>query len=82
MFKIKCLSLNSKASPPIKASIYKLGHDVYQMGSKFTCKKVTRKVPKTLIATWEDNDDTYCLQETTKKELLCDKNNLLEDLIH
>jgi hypothetical protein len=82
MFKIKCSSLNSEASPPIEASIYKLGHDVYQMGSKFTCEKVTGKVPGTSIATWEDNDETYCLRETTEKESLCDENNPLEDLIH
>jgi hypothetical protein len=72
---------NSKASPTIESSVSKLGPEIYQMGTKFICEKVTGVVPESAVATWKDEDVFYCLRETTVKECLSAEKEAYEDLI-
>lgn len=55
----------SKPSPPIELSVSKLGTDIYQMGSKFLCKKVISGIPEAAVASWKERDGHYCLLEGT-----------------
>ncbi|KAJ1709461.1 hypothetical protein COH20_003413 [Aspergillus flavus] len=54
-----------KPSPPIELSVSKLGTDIYQMGSKFLCKKVISGIPEAAVASWKERDGHYCLLEGT-----------------
>lgn len=73
--------LHSEASPPIEFSISKLGDNVYQMGSKFICEKVTGEVPDTAVASWKDNDEIYYLREADE-DLSSAKEKGYGDLIY
>ncbi|KAL4970520.1 uncharacterized protein BDV14DRAFT_195209 [Aspergillus stella-maris] len=44
-------------------SVSVLGPDEYQMGSKIRCKQSMGGIPETAVASWQDCDVHYCLEE-------------------
>jgi hypothetical protein len=40
------------------------------MGSKFLCKRATNEIPKTVVATWRDDDVQYYLVRATSANSL------------
>ncbi|KAB8219218.1 hypothetical protein BDV33DRAFT_174267 [Aspergillus novoparasiticus] len=49
----------------IELSGFRLGTDIYQMGSKFLCKKITSRISEAAVASWKERDGYYCLIEGT-----------------
>ncbi|KAL4798986.1 hypothetical protein BDV19DRAFT_355753 [Aspergillus venezuelensis] len=59
----------TKPSPPIEMSVSVLGPDEYQMGSKVRCKQSTGGIPETAVASWEDSDGHYYLEEAKMSQI-------------